>query len=461
MSQKPWPEKDLFEEAVELNDYQLDPSTPLVLLLGWVDHEGILSSLKASARQYKKKVLDSLPENWDSISAYFDEFRVSCVLIKLTPNVCRLLVQDEYLEARARLFERVAGVPNLIFVFEDILVGEQGDQFREEYKPYPPKDVLEAALAYLRSCGLDFTPYRKNAEVTVAAASFLDDRERNLIFRLYVPKERLWSAEADRFLQLFQDYLSKVDSLAVRLDQKRTDHGVVYEFHGQLASDEPNLASEFRDFSDLMDLCASDVGAAASLLSSKSLDAKQVTAIVEKYAKEARRLQLDVKHEAESKSISIRHRLESELIDLAPSAADWHAINAFVESAVPQFGPKLPAPSHSMSSPTQTSRPPNVTYNIRPQFIQTVNGIVAEEVHGNQHFAPELRQLLELIQTHVPANAKELETAVYEIADDSGKQVDRWKATQKVKAFLIEVGKKTGDVAFSVLQKYIENQLGL
>ena len=39
-------------------EYMLDPAKPLVLLLGWVDHEGILSSLKATGRQYKKKVID-------------------------------------------------------------------------------------------------------------------------------------------------------------------------------------------------------------------------------------------------------------------------------------------------------------------------------------------------------------------------------------------------------------------
>jgi hypothetical protein len=38
---------------------------------------------------------------------------------------------------------------------------------------------------------------------------------------------------------------------------------------------------------------------------------------------------------------------------------------------------------------------------------------------------------------------------------------DRLKAKQKLTACLIEIGKKTGDIAFGVLQSYIEKQLGL
>lgn len=176
-----------------------------------------------------------------------------------------------------------------------------------------------------------------------------------------------------------------------------------------------------------MDLCASNVEAAAVVLSSKSLNARDITKIIERYAKEARRLQLDIKHEAESKTVSIRHRLEAELIDLAPTDEDWRAITAIIEVAIPSFSSHLPALSQSLSGVTglRPVPPSSITYNIRPQFIQTVNGVVADEVHGNQHFAPEHQQLLELVRAYTPANARELETAVYEIADNSGKQADR------------------------------------
>jgi hypothetical protein len=452
------------EEKLEgSGDFRLDTSKPLVLLLGWVDHEGVLSSLQSAGRQYKKKLLDSTPENWNSISQYFADYKVSAVLAKLTPQVCRLIVHENYAHVRSKLFQHIASVPHLVFLYEDILFGQQTDKWREEYKSYPPKEVLDAAIDFLRQSRLELSPYRKNAEVTVISESFLDDTERNLIFRLYVPNGKLWSEETDKFLQLFRDYLTKVDQLTVRLDQKRTDHGTIYEYHGQSPPGDRDLSGEFRDFSELMDLCASNVEAASAVLQSKGLNVGEITTIIKRYAKEARRLQLDIKHEAETKTISIRHRLESDLIELATTPEEWLAITSIIKNAIPHFSNTLPALSRALSGINElpTPSPPNVTYNFRPQFIQAVNAVIAEEIHGSQHFAPEHEQLMELVRRHAPANARALEISVYEIADNSGKQVDRLKATQKVKDFLIEVGKKTGDVALSVLQKYIETQLGL
>jgi hypothetical protein len=452
------PELDLDSE------YVLDPNKPLVLLLGWVDHEGILSSLKATGRQYKKKLLTSTPENWATIAALFDNFKISAVLGKISGDVMSVIVKHPaYAEVGERLFKRVGAVPNQLYVYEQILQGEQTDPFRAEYEAYPPQAERDAAIEFLRSNNIEIVPYKTRAEVTVLAESFLDELDRNLIFRLYVPSGRLWSAEADKFLQLFQDYIAKVDRLAVRLDQKRTDYGVIYEFHGEAPPGESNLSAEFEDFSKLMDLCVTDSEGAASLLASKNLDTREVSRILERYSKEVRRLQLDIKHDAENKLTSIRHRLESELIEFDPSEEDWKAINGLVNMVAPSFSSGLPSPSRSMGGLSLQSWPPvtAVTYNFRPQFVHTLNGVIAEEINGNQHFAPEHNQLLDVIREHGGAKTTQLETAVYEIADKGVDQVDKLRAKQRLKSFLMEVGKKTGDIAFSILQKYLESQIGV
>jgi len=458
----PYEHLEALEPEPEL-EYVLDPDKPLVLLLGWVDHEGILSSLKATGRQYKKKLLDSYPANWETIHMVFKEFKVSAVLGKFSGRVLTLLAHSDYADVREGLFKEIGTVPNQVFIYEDILQGEQTDRIRAEIDPYPPQEERDAAINFLRANNIEVTPYRTKAEVTVIAESFLDELDRNLIFRLYVPSGRLWSAEADKFLQLFQDYLARVDQLAVRLDQKRTDYGVIYEFHGEAPPGEANLSTEFHDFSKLMDLCATDSEAAANLLKAKNLNAREVTNILERYSKEVRRLQLDIKHDAESKIISIRHRLESELIELAPTAQEWDAMASVVNAVVPSFSVALPNPSRSLSIfPTNSAAArTHITYNFRPQFVNTLNGVIAEEVHGNQHFAPEHHELLELIRQHGGAQTKQLETAVYEVADKGVDQVDRIRAKQRIKGFLIAAGKRTGDMAFSILQKYIEGQIGV
>lgn len=226
------------QEPESEHEYVLDPEKPLVLLLGWVDHEGILSSLKATGRQYKKKLLNSYPANWETIQLLFMEFKVSAVLGKLSAQVLSRLTHPDYANVREVLFRHIGSVPNQIFIYDDLVQGEHGSPLLA----YPPQEERDKAIDFLHANNIAIAPYRTKAEVTVLAESFLDELDRNLIFRLYVPSGRLWSAEADKFLQLFQDYVVKVDRLAVRLDQKRTDYGVIYEFHGEAPPGEANLS---------------------------------------------------------------------------------------------------------------------------------------------------------------------------------------------------------------------------
>lgn len=456
---------DQFPETSEPEiefEYQLDPAKPLVLLLGWVDHEGIVSSLKASGRQYKKKLLDSLPKNWESTVGLFTQFKVTAVVGKIPAHVLRLVKDERYSDICERLFSAIGAIPNQIFVFEDILEGEQKDKFREQYSPYPAKEVMETAIAFLRDHGVHIVPYTTRAEVTVLAEAFLDDVDKNLIFRMYVPTGRLWAAEADRFLQLFQDYLTRVERLEVRLDQNRTEHGVVYEFHGHPPAGQNNLESDFQEFSRIMALFEADPDAAAKLLAGKGTNAHEIARLVTKYSKEAKRLQLDIRHEAEAKSVSIRQRLESEFLDLDPTPEESEQMKALVRGAIPHR-PTITGDVVALGSAAAlvANGTVQITYNIRPKFIGTVNGVIAEEINGNQHFEPEHHRLIELIARHGSDRSKELETAVYEIADKGVEKIGRLRAKQKLTTFLVEFGKKTGDIAFGVLQTYIEKQLGL
>lgn len=446
----------------ESDEFALDACKPLVLLLGNIGHEGVLSSLSAAKRQYKRKMLDSSPANWESIIEYFTAFRVSTVLVKLTPNTFRLLSLEEYETVRNKLFPLVAAVPNTVFVYEDILTGkQQQEEWQEQNYPYPARDVLESVFTWFNSIGIELTPYRMNAEVTVLSESFLLDTEKNLIFRLYIPNGRIWSNEADRFLQLFRDYLGRVNHLTTRLNQRRTDHGIIYEFHGDASQGETGLNTEFEEFSRFMDLCASNSNAAKALLTTKDINHKEIIDIIARYSKEAKRLQVDLKHERERKFLAIRQRLESELVDSAPTTTDWKAIESFINAAIPYSSEISSLLSHTSSPSSYIATDGNLTVNVRPQIFQRVNGIVAQEIYGNQHLSQNDQQILSLIREHGGAKAMELESAVHELADDSAPKTDRLGAKQKLKKFLIEVGKRTADVAAGVLQTYIENKLGL
>lgn len=440
----------------------IGPEGHLVLLLNIVSHEGILSALHLAGRRYKLKSLNSSPSNWETIEAIFKEHKVAAVIGKLYESVLLKIVDPEYLRIGKRLFKEIGGVRNLIFIYPASSVsttcrGVDGI----EYVVTSLVDSLEShaeAIKLLHDNGVNISLYDSRAEVTVLSESFLERLDKNLLLRLYVPLGRLWTDEVDKLLQLFQEYLTKVDRLAIRLDRKRTDCGGIYEFHGEARTGEFTLATEFKDFTSFIGLCACDLKAAENVLKLKDLGTRDVSLILERYSKEVRRLQLDIKHAAESKIVSIRHRLEAELVESAPTQHEWEAMTCVINSFIPNYA----AGSPSLVLYSDLERPTGVMMcNCRPQLISTVNEIASEEIHGNQRFTEEDKQILDLIHKHGDDKAQDLETAMHEIADKGVDSKDRLSAMRRVKTFLTILGTRTGDMAFSILQKYIEHRIGI
>ncbi len=447
----------------------LDSDKSLTLLLGNVDHDGVASKLKATGRQYKKKILDSSIENWTSILEYFDDFLVDEVLVKLSPQTYSLIASENYRDIAENLFSIIAKVSNIVFVYESLLSGIEDDDeepdkedensyFYHNYFSLPNEDSRIFVNTLLERVGLNVLPYKKNAELTVLALTFLDQTEQNLFFRIYVPSGRMWALEADKLLQLFRDYLSKVSKANIRLDQYRTEQGTIFEFHGSEENQSLNISDEFDEFSKFLDLCISNPSDAEALLKdSKDLDTKIVYEIVERYAKEAKRLVIDLKHERERKILGVRHRLEAELTEVLPDNFDWSIIDSLVDTAIPRIN----GVSSAMGVPLQLTSASTVTVNIQPQIINSVNGIVAQEITGDQYISEDAKKLLDLIQKYGGENSLELVSAVHELADESAPQSGRLTAKHKLKKFIFGLGSRIGDVAFGLLQAYIENQIGL
>jgi hypothetical protein len=185
--------------------------------------------------------------------------------------------------------------------------------------------------------------------------------------------------------------------------------------------------------------------------------------ILSRYSKEAKRLSVDLKHEREQKVLCIRQRLESELVDLTPGETNWADVESLVNFAVPQLTGvhgAISVDQESMRLPSRDSMT-NITINLNPQIVETVNGVVAQEISGDQHMGPEAQQLLELIKQYGEKDVRDLASSVHELEDTSAPTPGRFNARQKLKKFLIDVGAKAGDVAAGVLQSYVEKQLGL
>ncbi|WP_236182280.1 hypothetical protein [Pseudomonas sputi] len=455
----------------------------IVLFIGNADYEGVTAKLKTVGTPYKRKMLESRPDNWKTIISIFHEYDVSCVVAKLTSATFHVLCRPQYSEVRRELLELISGKPNLLMAHESILIGDREkstsehvhqsydfdpdlvDDYEYELSDYsemfvsPSTEIVDEVVELFSEYGMIVVPYRKNVELVVVASSFVEKNESNLIFRIYVPSERMWANEAEKLLQLFREYLQKVSGLNVRHDQYRTNQGVVYEFFGGESLESNSLPQKFNEFSTFMEMCVTNPHDAQFLLASSHLNKIEVFDLVERYSKEARRLHVDIKQERERKLLAIRHGLEAELAEYVRTEQDWSVINRLVESSIP-------AASGVLSSLTIDRHPlpeinNNLTFNINSQIIEKINGVVAQQIHGNQHLGVDGKQLLELIEQYGAANKAALASAVHELADESAKSEDRISAKQKLKGFLFSIGGKIGDVATGVLQTYIEQQIGL
>ena len=303
-------------------------------------------------------------------------------------------------------------------------------------------------------------PYKTNSQVSVLSQSFLSETESNLLFRIYVPSSRIWAQETDKLLLLFKDYLANIGHQGVRLDQQRTDKGIIYEFHGEELKGQNGLASEFSDFTGFMNLCANDQKAAHISLSNSGVNEEQIPRILTRYAKEAKRLYVDIKQEYEVKILSIKHRLESELTDNMPLEVKPDDITILIENALPAFAGIETPLKHEGILPSEV-RNNSLTINIKPQIVEAANCVIAQEINGNQNIGACSEELLQLINQFAGKDTNDLTSAVYELEDESVPNADRLKAKQKLKKFLITVGKKSGDIGMKILQKYIESQVGL
>lgn len=441
--------------------------TPFFLFLGETDRDGATSKLKALGIEYRKKRLESKVENWVLISEIMESSDLIGTLGKLTNTTYELLSRPEYSEAAAKILTRMKHTSYILFAHESLMTGvplatpqdEENDEYFDmaSYFSPPSEEALSHATGLFEKHEIVVTPYRTNAELSVLASSFIDQNEKNLVFRIYIPSGRMWATEAEKLLQLFRDYLNRVSGLHVSHEQYSTKQGVVHEFFADRNLDSSALASEFTQFTETFDLALSEPSKAVDLLAARSIDRRTVQGIVDRYSKEARRLHIDLKQERERRLLSIRHRMEEELTDTVDPEA-WNEIYELIDSSLPAVA----GFSSAVGAISSTSHEvPPIRIDYRPQIIQSVTGIVAQEVSGNTQIGPEASQLLEMIQMHGGSRAAELTSSVYELIDPDARKEDRLSAKQKIKAFLICAGKKLGDVAAGVLQAYVEKQIGL
>jgi hypothetical protein len=459
----------------------------ILLMLGKCNYGASISKFKLSGGVYLTRYLESSENNWRKILDIFDEYDVKWVVGKFTPRSIELFSNPDYTDLARELVMRISKVPSFFAAYEAILSGAKMidpsagkktvediyslDDFddvsfddicltdRKDYFAPPPKECVDSLVDFFFSKNINILPYKTNNQLGVMISEFLDDAQGNLIFRFYIPNERMWADEAGRLIELFSDYLQNVSGLSVKHTQNKTSKGVVYEFFGgdSLAADE--MPSRFDEFSSFMESCLSDPASAELIIKSHQSVSVDVIGIVQKYSRDARRLFVDMKHERERRVLALKQSFESELADHVSSVNEMSALVGLADAMVPEI--KTLAGIIGADGSGAVFDHKNVVVNINPQFINKVKGCVAQTVFGNQNFGVDGEQLLQVIEQYGDNQAAQLKTALYELNDKGVAVEKRISAGQKLKGFVYKVADKLGDVAAGVLQSYIEGLSGL
>lgn len=438
----------------------------LYLLLGEADRETVTAKLKANHSQYRKKRLESSLENWETIFDILNDPALVAVIGKISNPTLTHMAGERFRAATNNLLQKISKHPHVLFVHESFYYNDQralpndGDDDVAEWYHYFGS-VSDDTRAFINDAfernNIDVRAYQTNVEFSVEASEFLDAQDKNLLFRMYVPHNRMWSDEAKRVISLFKDYLTRVCGITVKEDQFSTAVGVVYELSSRGDFNASQLPTKFADFTALIDASATDVTKATEMLVARSIPTGEAEQIVRRYAKEAKRLTLDIRQERERKLLDVRHRMESELSDTINTEAEWAAVNSLVEELIPSIhsisgtlgGPSLPGPG------------PQRPLHLTQQIIGTVNGVVAQTLTGNQHIGAGAEAILDIIQKYGAAKAASLTSDVHELEDSATAPEKKIAAKGRVMAFLGSVGDKIGDVAVGVAQAYIQSKLNL
>jgi hypothetical protein len=219
----------------------------------------------------------------------------------------------------------------------------------------------------------------------------------------------------------------------------------------------PDLNAEFRTFSSFLDLCADNPSAAAELIAAAGIDRTTSIYLVDRFGREIRRLQIDLRQERERRIQAIRHSLERELLEsgLETVVSDTQ-LSDLIERLVPGTSP--PATLALLAGPAPAPDVAPITVQINQQFITAAESTIIQNVAGTINLGPRAKQLLELVEQFGGQQSTELEAAVHELEDSGAPAVARAKAQRRLKQFLSQLGGIAHDVVIDLLEKYLESK---
>jgi hypothetical protein len=485
---------------------KIDPVDCDVLLLGLNHDEGISSQLATYGFTYARKGLNSSPNNWQKINDILLSTQSNdkmVVIAKITENNLFCTLLPDYQQQFSTMFGAISGMRHLCFIYDGTLSGDftcfKFDPWKEkselheslvgrltqeqmiEHEAFQKylytdierwkksngvtstsaeiKEMMEERISTLQDAGIKLIPYRKWSDIRIATMQFLNEAKRGLILRIYLSEEKFLANEFEKLLKLFVDYLRKAQSLDISIDQSKTNQGQIVEFYskdGDIRSDQ--LAGLLQNFSHFLDVCSVDIDQAVEMIGPTRIPKDKLNDLISRYAKEARRLILDVRQEKEKKLLSIRHRIQSEIIDLELESEQAelgaNLAKQMNDVVTENFG-LLNMAGIAPGSITIMQQPNLIFHN--PVIAGKINNIIAQEINGDILYDSEELELLRLMRDQADdVEYAELKSAVDQLKDGSVSEPQKTTSWQRIKAFAVKHSDKMGSLGLKIAEKIID-----
>lgn len=457
------------------------------LLLENVDRGTIQTVLQTNGYYRQTKLLNSSEKNWKSICEiieYENKTKSDFLIIgKLTEHTLFRMCLPEYEETIEKFIELLKLNKHLLFIYKDNLFGNfshfvniNNDIDLDKISPsilknsnqafyinyisrwinqnnlnYSEEEYLEKVNNLITRLNneVKILPYEKLIDIEIAGQMFIENITEGLLFRVYIPNERIWSNEFNKFISLFRDFSSMISNESITISQNKTDLGIVCSLYSSSQLNPNKIKDLYKEFTYFMEICAKSPEQAEEIINKLDINEGKKKSIFLKYTKETQRLILDLQQEREIKILNIKHRLQNEISEIE---IDNKIIN-YIDNSVPKTS------IHSLESPIQIIQNQNIYNN--SQVFEKINGIVGKEINGNINFSAEeseLEKTIEKLSTDMSEKI-ELLNSLYELKDSNSSQELKRSSRQKLYGFIGKAADKIGQVGVSLLTKYLENQI--
>ena len=471
------------------------------VVLGTFSHEGLDAKLRGLNMNLVRKGLRSSERNWARIIEIISNLRearqLAAVLVYAPTPTLLHIASSQYDSVRGSLFDELKRAGSHVFLHEDnfsakiepapwditdlseeellqrdipwsdiVEIDSDSPQYllqsaivantrrasrlptREEWLAENADAIrrAEECLAELRGREISMVPFRTRSDVTIRAFELLEDAEAGIFLRLYVPHGRYQSEQFEDFLTMFSRYLREVEALEFSIASDRTLRGTNYVFKGRGdVADFSGLNGAISRFDEFLSLAQTNPKSAEIVLLGRGCGGPQAMHIVAKYARQNRRLTMEIKHEHDRKKLQLQQEMEAELLDDQDTAL-------------------LPMPSASAPSGILS-----VVGNLAPVTINFTGSILGNSVErtvfGDVTYTAEDKALMTLM-TNLSDRMEvlRLQSDVSRLKDRATSPEERQTAVQRLKGFLYKIGKtaveKSTEFGMDVLLKYLERQIG-